>query len=84
MFHLVDPGTVFWREIKDETRVRFQPLSHLFAVVRGIVIANDVDGLYVLRDYGIEVFEIGDEFLLALAFIALTIDATGVDVKASE
>ena len=84
MFHLIHPGAMDGRVVHSEPRMALKPLTGQLAFVDADVVADDVDGLDVLRCVLVDGFEQSDGFYLALAAVDLGEHLAGLDVERGE
>jgi hypothetical protein len=80
LFHLMHPRTVHWREVHHKTRMIGEPSGDFCTMMCTNVVTHEMNGLDVLGDLPIHMFQQGHEFLQPLACITLPIDLTGTSI----
>ena len=79
----VEPGGARWREVKVEVRVTLLPSLDLVMLVRGVVVANDMNILASGDCFADEV-EKANPFLMTMLLHAVANDAAVGDVERGE
>jgi hypothetical protein len=81
LLHLVHPGAVDRRQVHHKSWMLDSPLPDFLAVMCADIIAHEMNRLDMGDNLRIQLFQKGDEFLLALARVTLPKDdsRTGVE-----
>jgi hypothetical protein len=84
LFDLIHPCAMPWGKVHRTSRMFGDPDGYFFSMIRPDMITDEMNGLNVCGNLLVSRFEKAHAFLLALAFITVSIDLAGPGVIRGE